>query len=85
MRPGLFLIVQNIALSQWNKPYPTLFMERRQPTTNYILVPRHSSENRKYIPFGFMEPDAICGDANSMIPCAQLYHFGILISNVHMA
>ena len=65
--------------------YPTLFMERRQPTTNYILVPRHSSENRKYIPFGFMEPDAICGDANSMIPCAQLYHFGILISNVHMA
>ena len=32
-----------------------------------------------------MSPDAVCGDANSMIPYASLYHFGILISNVHMA
>lgn len=65
--------------------YPTRFMELRQPTTQYILVPRHSSENRRYIPFGFMNPDSICGDANSMIPSSSLYHFGTLISNVHMA
>lgn len=64
---------------------PTRFMELRQPTTNYILVPRHSSENRKYIPIGFMSPDVICGDANNMIPNATIYHFGILTSNVHMA
>ena len=65
--------------------YPTRFMELRQPKTEYILIPRHSSENRRYIPFGFMTADVICGDANIMMPDATLYHFGILISNVHMA
>ena len=65
--------------------YPTRFMELRQPKTDYILVPRHTSENRRYIPFGFMSKDVICGDANNMIPDATLYHFGILTSNVHMA
>lgn len=65
--------------------YPTRFMEMRQPTTDYILIPRHTSENRRYIPFGFMPSDVICGDANNMIPNATIYHFGILTSNVHMA
>lgn len=65
--------------------YPTRFMELRQPNTDYILIPRHTSENRRYIPFGFMSMDVICGDANNMIPNATLYHFGILISNVHNA
>lgn len=65
--------------------YPTRFMELRQPDTDYILIPRHSSENRRYIPFGFMSEDVICGDANNMLPGATLYHFGVLISNVHMA
>ena len=61
------------------------FMELRQPDTTYILIPRHSSENRRYIPLGFLTPDIICGDANNMIPDATIYHFGLLISNVHMA
>ena len=65
--------------------YPTRFMELRQPTTSYILIPRHSSETRKYIPFGFMSEDVICGDANNMLPDATLYHLGVMISNVHMA
>ena len=60
-------------------------MEIRQPEKTYILVPRHSSENRRYIPLGFMSPEIICGDANNMIPDATLYHFGILMSNIHMA
>ena len=65
--------------------YPTRFMELRQPSSQYVLIPRHSSENRKYIPLGFMSPNDICGDANNMIPQATIYHFGILVSNVHMA
>ena len=65
--------------------YPMRFMEIRQPETDYILVPRHSSQNRRYVPFGFINKDIICGDANSLIPDATLYHFGILISNVHMS
>ena len=65
--------------------YPTKFMENRQPQTEYILVPRHSSENREYIPMGYVPADVICGDANSLIPLASLYHFGVLTSCVHMA
>ena len=64
---------------------PMLFTQIRQPETAYMIIPRHSSENRRYIPFGYMSPDVICGDANSMIPDASLVLFGILISSVHMA
>jgi hypothetical protein len=65
--------------------FPALFSEIRQPETNYVLVPRHSSENRKYIPIGFISKDVICGDANSMIPDATLYEFAVLTSSMHMA
>ena len=63
---------------------PQLFAEIRQPDSDYILVPRHSSENRKYIPMDFLTSEIICGDANLMIPDAELWHFGILTSSVHM-
>ena len=64
-----------------NVPY--LFGEIRQPETNYLVIPRHSSENRRYIPIGYMESNIICGDANMLIPSASLYEFGIMMSNVH--
>ena len=64
---------------------PTRFMEIRQPKSLYIIIPSHSSENRKYIPMGFVSSDIICSNANLMIPDAKLYHFGIMESNVHMA
>lgn len=64
---------------------PALFQEIRQPSSEYIIIPRHSSENRSYIPFGFVKPDIIVNDAVQMIPNATLYHFGVLTSNVHMA
>ena len=62
---------------------PTLFGEIRQPNTNYLVVPRHSSENRRYIPIGYVDSNIICGDANLIIPSASLYDFGIMMSNVH--
>ncbi len=65
--------------------YPTLFQEIRQPTTNYLLIPRHSSEKREYIPIGFVTPDIITTDATIILPDATLYHFGVLTSNIHMA
>lgn len=64
---------------------PTLFGEIRQPDHNYIIVPRHSSENRKYIPIDFVSPEIVCGDSNLLLPNASLYDFGVLISNVHNA
>lgn len=65
--------------------YPTLFGEIRQPEDTYIIIPRHSSQNRRYIPFGFVSPDIICGDANLLMPNATLYEFGVMTSNVHNA
>lgn len=64
---------------------PYLFGEIRQPESNYLIIPAHSSENRRYIPVGYMDKDVICSNANLIIPNASLYMFGILSSNVHMA
>lgn len=64
---------------------PALFDQLRQPTHEYILIPRHSSENRRYIPFGYFSPDMIIGDSCTAIPNASLYHFGILSATMHMA
>jgi hypothetical protein len=65
--------------------FPTLFGEIRQPDSDYILIPRVSSERRKYIPVSFMEKKVIAGDSTLIIPEGTLYHFGILISQMHMA
>ena len=64
---------------------PMLFTQIRQPESDYIIVPRHSSERRRYIPMGFIDASVICGDANYLIPNATIYQFGILTSNIHMA
>lgn len=64
---------------------PYLFGEIRQPEGAYLLVPRVSSENRRYIPMGFMGADDLASDAVQIVPDATLYDFGILTSNVHMA
>ena len=63
---------------------PTVFRETKNPST-YIIVPATSSENRKYIPLGFLDKNTISTNSAVIIPEATLYHFGILTSNVHMA
>ena len=66
--------------------YPYLFTENRQPESgNYLLVPSTSSENRRYIPLGFIDSDVISSNANLLIPDATLYEFGIMTSIVHNA
>jgi len=65
--------------------YPYLFMENRQPETDYLLVPSTSSENRRYVPIGYISKDVITTNANFTISDATLYHFGVLTSNVHNA
>ena len=63
---------------------PHLFAEDRQPSSNYILFPRTSSERRRYLPIGFLSSEVIAGDT-IIVPEATIYHFGILTSNVHNA
>ncbi|MBO5049916.1 MAG: class I SAM-dependent DNA methyltransferase [Oscillospiraceae bacterium] len=65
---------------------PTLFAQRTQPVDkDFIVVPRVSSQNRRYIPLGFIQAGTIVTDRVQVIPDATLYDFGILTSNVHMA
>ena len=51
----------------------------------FIVLPLHSGETRRYIPFGFADSSCIPGNSVSIVPDATLYHFGVLTSNVHMA
>lgn len=64
---------------------PTLFCQIAQPNSDYIAIPKTSSEKRKYIPIGFLDKNVIASDLLFLIPNANIYHFGILMSNVHNA
>ena len=64
---------------------PWRFMEVKEPGSDFILIPAVSSERRRYVPMGFLSAGTIPSNLASFIPSASLYHFGILISNVHMA
>ena len=65
---------------------PHLFGEIRQPKDGkYLLVPRVSSEKRKYIPIGFLSSEIIASDASLIIQNATLFDFGVLTSLVHNA
>ncbi len=63
---------------------PHLFDERRHTNENYIGLPRVSSENRKFIPIGFLKEE-VAGDKLYILLGGTLYHFGILSSSVHNA
>ncbi len=64
---------------------PTLFAEIRQPASRYIVLPRHSSETRRYIPFGYFDPKVIIHDSCTALPDATIFHFGVMSSAMHMA
>lgn len=65
---------------------PSLFCQITQPEGKaYILVPRHSSEKRNYIPMGFVAPHVIASDSSLIVVDATLYHFGIMTSCMHNA
>ena len=72
------------ATRQW-ADQPTLFTENRHKEIPYIIVPSVSSEQRKYIPMGFLQPGTVTSNLALTVPGATLYHFGVLTSNVHMA
>jgi len=64
---------------------PMLFAEIRQPESIYLAVPEVSSQMRRYIPIGYLTPDVIASNKLYVLPNADLYMFGVMTSNVHMA
>jgi len=64
---------------------PYLFGEIRQTDQPYLLIPSVSSEQRRFIPIGYLTQDTISSNLVFMLPNASLYHFGILCSTFHNA
>jgi hypothetical protein len=64
--------------------FPYLFGEMRQPNTDYLAIPKVSSENREYIPIGFCSSNIITGDMLFNMPFATLFNFGVITSVMHM-
>jgi hypothetical protein len=65
---------------------PHLFAQITQPkNASFILIPRHSSENRDYIPIGIFDQTYVAHDSCLIIPNGDAALFGILSSAIHMA
>ena len=64
---------------------PTRFHVENMPKGNFIVIPEVSSGARRYIPMGYMDDSVLCGNTVRLMPNANLFHFGIITSNVHMA
>ncbi len=64
---------------------PHLFGEIRQTKSNYLLIPSVSSENRRFVPIGYLKADVIASNLVFMLPNATLYEFGMLCSTMHNA
>jgi hypothetical protein len=79
-----FRLSSNRAATNKLAEKPMLFGEIRQPNSKYIIIPKVSSENRKYIPIGILEPTTITSGSALIIPNANLFIFGIMTSEMHM-
>jgi len=65
--------------------YPTRFRQISQPDSDYLAIPEVSSERRTYIPIAFLSKDVICSNTVQFVPDSTLFHFGVLVSTMHMA
>ena len=83
--------VKKFRLSSKSKPTqkladtPTHFHVENMPDNNYLLIPRVSSEKRRYIPLGYIDKDILCSDSVHITSNSSIFDFGILTSNVHNA
>lgn len=62
---------------------PHLFAEIRHKDGPSIVIPRHSSERRKYIPMGYLTQSEIINDSAMAVYKADLFLFGVLSASIH--
>ncbi|MCX6401826.1 MAG: N-6 DNA methylase [Propionibacteriales bacterium] len=63
---------------------PWQFKQPAYKPTDSIIVPRHSSENRDYIPVGYLDESVVISDAAFGVYDAEPWVFAILTSRMHM-
>lgn len=72
----------DVAKGLAKRPYS--FRYTHQAKNNLIIIPRVSSQRRKYIPFGFLGNNSIVSDSAQAIYDPELWVFGVLTSEMHM-
>jgi len=55
------------------------------PAGSYLALPEVSSERRPIIPAAYLGKDVLCGNKLRLVNKATLYHFGVIVSSMHMA
>ena len=65
--------------------FPNLFGEIRQKSDRFLIVPRHTSELREYVPFAYFDEGEIAHDSCSFIDDASLELFAIMSSKIHVS
>ncbi len=65
--------------------YPTRFRQVAQPESDYLAVPKTSSERRDRIPIAFLSKEVIAASEIFTVADASLLHFGVICSAMHMA
>ena len=70
-------------IKKFRSETPHLFESIRKPKNNFLFIPQMSSENREFVPIGFIDKNTIPLDPHFFIDDATLYHFGILTSKFH--
>lgn len=64
---------------------PSLFGEIRQPSVRYVAIPKTSSENRRFIPMGFLDEETIASTELFSVAGGSAFEFGVVTSTMHMA
>lgn len=70
---------QKLSLTPWK------FGEIRHKNASSIIIPRHSSERREYIPIGYLDKETVIADSALAINDAPMWLFSIIESKTHMA
>ena len=64
---------------------PTQFQVETIPTNTFLIMPLTSSQKRRYVPIGFIDTNYLASNAVVVVANANIYHFGVVTSNVFMA
>jgi hypothetical protein len=64
---------------------PTRFHVENMPDTDYMLIPRVSSEKRLFVPMGYINNETLTSDSAHIVTGTSKLHFGVMSSTMHNA
>ena len=79
-----FRLMSSKSATQRKAGTPHFFDEDKHQKGEYIFMPRHSSENRDYIPIGYLNDNVIAGDSALVVYKTEPWHFALVTSRIHM-